>query len=247
MYSWKAIRIACTILLLLPIVHVVYLVSRDTLETLDASPDAWAREISDYAATDTKGKLPQNPIVVIGGHRVKLWPDLAELLAPRPVLMRGVGDAIVEDITANYSRLVGFYQPETLVLLPSNSEFHIRDSKSAEALVAAIKELAKLDGSYEITQRFYIFAPLKTPLHPSDDTEIDRTTELLRAWADRDPRLIIIDANPLLAGADGKPRPEFYRADGVNLNEHGYLRLSLLLQAQIEANALQGQSVAGTP
>ena len=234
MYSRKASRIACTILLLLPIVHVVYLVSRDTLETLDASADAWAREISAYAATDAKGKLPRTPIVVVGGHRVKLWPDLADLLAPHPVLMRGVGDALVEDITANYSRLGGLYQPDTLVLLPSNSEFQIRVNKSAEGLVAAIKALAKLDGSYEITQRFYIFAPLKTPLHPRDDTEIDRATELLRAWADRDPRLIIIDANPLLAGADGKPRPEFYRSDGVNLNEHGYLRLSLLLQQQLE-------------
>jgi len=234
MYSWKAIRIACTILLLLPVVHVFYLVSRDTLETLDASPDAWAREISAYAATDAKGKLPEDPIVVVGGHRVKLWRDLADLLAPLPVLMRGVGDAIVEDITANYSRLVGFYQPETLVLLPSNSEFHIRDNKSAEGLVAAIQELAKLDGSYGITQRFYIFAPLKTTLHPQDNPEIDQTTRLLKAWADSDQRVVILDANPLLADADGEPRPDFYRSDGVNLNEHGYLRLSLVLQQQLE-------------
>jgi len=247
MYSWKAIRIACTVLLLLPIVHVVYLVSRDTMETLDASPDAWVRELNAYATIDAGNHLPTDPIVVVGGHRVRLWHGLEDLLAPRPVLMRGLGDAIVEDITFNHSRLVGFYRPDTVVLLPGNSEFHIRDNKSPEGLVAAIAQLVALDGSYEITRRFYIFTPLKTPLYPKDNHKIEQTTRLLKAWADTDERVTILDANPLLSAADGEPQPGFYRSDGVNLNERGYLRLSLLLRTQIEADTLQTQGLVTIP
>ncbi len=123
MYSWKAIRIACSLLLLLPIVHLTWLMSRDTMETLNTSPDAWAREVASYAAADTRMQLPPSPIVVVGGQRVKLWPNLEDQLAPRPVLMRGLGEAIVEDISFNYSQLIGFYQPDTVVLLPGNANF----------------------------------------------------------------------------------------------------------------------------
>ncbi len=73
MYSWKAIRIACSVLLLLPIVHLTWLMSRDTLETLNSSPDAWAREVAAYAAADAGTQLPASPMVVVGGQRVKLW------------------------------------------------------------------------------------------------------------------------------------------------------------------------------
>jgi hypothetical protein len=247
MYSWKTIRIASIILLLLPIVHLAYLMSRDTMETLDASPDAWTREINAYATADAQNHLPTDPIVVVGGLRVRLWHGLEDLLAPRPVLMRGLGDAIVEDITYNYSRLVGYYQPDTVVLLPGNSEFHIRDNKSPEDLAGAIAELVELGGSYGITRHFYIFTPIKTPLHPQDNAIIDQTTRLLKAWASTDKRVTILDANALLTRADGSAKPDFYRGDGVNLNEHGYLRLSLLLSTQIEADTLQAQELATTP
>jgi hypothetical protein len=161
--------------------------------------------------------------------------------------MRGLGDAIVDDITYNYSRLVGFYRPDTVVLLPGNSEFHIRDNKSPEDLTTAIAELVELDGSYGITRRFYIFTPLKTPLYPQDNPKIDQTTRLLQAWAGTDKRVTILDANILLTRADGSAKPDFYRSDGVNLNEHGYLRLSLLLGTQIEADTRQAQGIATTP
>lgn len=243
MYSWKTIRIACTLLLLVPIVHLTYLISRDTRETLDSSPDAWVREINLYAAKDAHLTLPESPIVVVGGRRVKLWHNLEDLLAPRPVLMRGLGDAIVEDITFHYTRLIGFYQPDTVVLLPGNSEFHVRDNKSAPELLRAIRNLVKLDASYGITRHFYVFAPLKTLLRPQDYPTMDEATALLEAWAASDERVVILDANPLLSGTDGMPSGMYFRGDGVNLNEHGYLRLSVLLRTQLEADAaLQGDS-----
>jgi hypothetical protein len=233
MYSWKNARIVCTLLLLLPLVHLAWLLSRDVMATLDASPKVWADEMEAYIAADTAMHLPTDPIVVVGGRRVKLWPGLGDLLAPRPVLMRGLGNATVNDITYYYERLIGYYQPETVVLLPDNSEFHIRDAKSPEELLEAIKGLVKLDGAHEVTSRFYVFSPLKTPRYPGDAAMIEKSTELLEQWAAGVNRVTILDANPLLCRADGRPNPGFYRTDGVNLNEHGYLRLSVLLEQQL--------------
>jgi hypothetical protein len=242
MYSWKTIRTVCLVLLLLPVIHLVYLVSRDTLALLDASPEAWNHELEAYARADSKGPLPTDPIIVVGGRRVTLWQDLDGFLTPRPVLMRGLGDATVEDITHNYSRLIGYYRPDTLVLLPSNSEFHIRDNKSADDLVKAIQELFAVDEAHGITRRIYVFTPVKTPLHPGDDTTIDRATSLLQAWSATLEKVTILDTNAILANGDGRPKPDYFRSDGINLSDLGYLRLSLLLQTAVEREGQQAGS-----
>lgn len=247
MYSWKQIRIACSVLLLLPLVHLTYLLSQSTMATLNASPDTWANEIEAYVAADTAAVLPAQPIVVVGGQRVKLWHDLEREMAPQPVLMRGLGDAIVEDITFNYARLIGYYQPDAVVLLPSNSEFFIRDNKSAQELADAIAELVALDRYHDTTRHFYIFTPIKTPLRPQDYATIKAATLLLEALARTDERIVLLDANTLLTSPDGKPRGHYFRSDGLNLNEHGYLRLSVLLKAQMEANTTDQTALSATP
>lgn len=247
MISWKVLRTICTVLLLVPIVHLAFLLSRETREALDHSPEAWAREVNQYREADSRSALPENPVVVVGGRRVKLWSDLPDLLAPRPVLMRGIGGAVVEDITSNYNPLIGFYRPGTVVLMPDNSEFHVRDNKSATELLAAIRDLAALDADHGKTQRFYVFTPVKTLLNPGDYPVINEATHLLRDWAAGEDRVELLDINPLLAGPDGLPRRTYFRGDGINLNEHGYLRLSLLLLSALEARETVPDSAAGRP
>ena len=61
MLSWKTTRIICTVLLLLPIVHLAYMVSREALATLNPSPDVWASELSAYARADATSRLPDDP------------------------------------------------------------------------------------------------------------------------------------------------------------------------------------------
>ena len=234
MFSWKAIRTLCLVLLLIPIVHLVYLASADIVAAMDPSPNVWYPEIEAYGRQDRTGPLPDKPIVVVGGMQVKLWKDLELHLAPRPVLMRGIGGAIIEDITHNHERLIGYYRPETVILLPDTNEFHLRDNKSAEDLVRAIRALVELDESHHVTRHIYVISPIKSLLYPGDHQEIDRATRLLTEWAMGDPKVTILDANRMLQGADGKPRPNYYRSSGIHLNEHGYLRLSTLVQNHVE-------------
>jgi hypothetical protein len=233
MYSWKAIRTICAVLLLIPIIHLAYVVSQEVLATLDASPDAWADEMRAYAEADVAEEVPGTPILVVGGHRVKLWQGLEDLLSPAPVLMRPLGDATINDITHYHGELIGYYQPSTLVILPGNSEFHVRDNKSAEELVTAIRRLVELDESYKVARLYYVFAPIKTPLYPKDYSKIDDATRLLQQWALEKAQVEVLDPNALLATSNRKPNPDFFRLDGVNLNEQGYVRLSLLLKGRM--------------
>lgn len=236
MYSWKTIRTFCIVLLLLPLVHLMILLSWDTMAMLDNTPTVWQDEMEAFIAQDDDAILPDRPVEVIGGRRVSLWRDLAAATAPLPALRRPLGDATVKDLIYYRDRLVDYYRPRVLVLLPGNSEFHIRESNSASELVDAIQELARLEARHSEHRLLYVFPPLKTVLFPDDYGKIDEVSAQLTAWADTNPRLRILDPNPLLASADGSPNPAHFRADGVQLNEAGYLRLSLLLREQLRAD-----------
>ncbi len=230
MYSWKITRTVCAVLLVLPLVHLAWLMAGETLALLDGSPEVWDAQVEAYNRNVVVEELPLDPLVVVGGRLVTLWPGLVTLLSPRPVLMRGVGDATVDDISHHYQSLIGLYRPATVVLLPGNSEFRIRDNKSPAELLQAIENLVALDSAHGHTRHFYIFSPLATPLFPSDRPKLLAASALLQDWARTQVAVSVIDPNPLLARIDGRPDPRFFLSDGIHLNDEGFLRLSLLLQ-----------------
>ncbi|MDO8863368.1 hypothetical protein Q6D67_16805 [Haliea sp. E1-2-M8] len=244
MYSWKAIRNVCLALLLIPIGHFAWLVAQDTLQTMQSSPTAWEGEMRAYTRADQRAALPNQPVLVVGGRRVKLWQGLPELLAPQPVLMRGLGGAIVEDVAYYYDRLIGFYRPATLVLLPGSSEFHLRDHKDATALAAAIADLETKDARLRENGRFVVFVPVKSPFYPEDYATIDEVRRRLQTWAGERLRVTVLDPNPLLQDLAGKPSGRYFRPDGMHLNGQGYARLELLLQDTLAEVGGKGQSVS---
>jgi len=245
MYSWKTIRTFCVLLLILPLIHLIVLISQETIANLDGSPEVWQDQVDRYAEADRTMSLPESPVVVIGGRHISLWRDLESITAPKPLLARPLGDATVDDLIYHYDRLVGFYRPGAVVLLPGNGEFQVRDRKSAKVLFQRIKALVTLDAEHNSSRRFYVIPPLKTPLYPSDYDKIDRLGRLLSAWATKQDTLTVLDANALLADQDGIPLPAHFRSDGVHLNESGYLRLGLLLREQLMGDFPQEYAATG--
>ncbi|MFV0276845.1 MAG: hypothetical protein ACK5HY_06635 [Parahaliea sp.] len=234
MYTWKQIHSACVFLLLLPLTHFATLVGIEATTTLNSKPTAWQGEVDSYVRADENNPLPEQPVVVIGGRRASLWPELAATVAPLPLVARPLGNAIVNDFIYYYERLVSYYQPRAVVLLPEETEFHLRDNKNAKQLAEAIERLVTLDTSHSGQRLFYVFNPIKTPLHPHESTMIDEVGQRLGARGKDLPTLKVIDPNPLLATPDGKPDPSFFRSDGLHLNESGYLRLGALLRQALK-------------
>ena len=52
-----------------------------------------------------------------------------------------------------------------------------------------------------------------------------------------DPKLAFLDCATPMLGADGKPRPELFKADGLHLNEEGYKLWSGLLRPLLDQPA----------
>ncbi len=233
MFSWNSIRYLSAVLLALPLLHLAYKLASEFSESMTPGPDVWHPYLEAYVEEDLDRALPDEPLLVVGGRLVRLWPDLESSLAPVPVLTRGFPDAIIEDLEHHYSRLIGFYRPHTLVILPGAAEFHLRDNKSGEELVHGIQRLARLNFGHGITERLYVFAPLLTPRFPEDRARVRRATELLGSWAAADPRVSLLDGNRLLADAEGRPAAQYFRTDGIHLSDTGFQHMAVLLKSQM--------------
>jgi hypothetical protein len=233
MYEWKTLRMLAGLLLCIPLVHFVYLVSRDITHYLDPSPEVWDKEIAELIDSDLNAALPVDPIVVIGGQRVRLWKDLPARLQPRATLLRPLGDATIEDLTYHYDRLAGYYRPDVLVIFPGYADLHLRDEKTPQEFSDSLRELLNLDEAYGASAWRYVITPLRMPLHPEDDERIAAMTGEAQKLALELPNLVIIDPNPMLRDNNGAPNPDFYRGDGVNLNREGYAMVTLLLESEL--------------
>jgi len=235
MYHWTTLRTVAGVLLCIPLIHVAFILSKDIGSYMDPSPEVWNRDIADLIEDDLGTTLPENPVVVIGGHRVRLWTDLPATIAPRETLLRPLGDATLEDLSHHYNRLAGFYRPDILVVFPGYADLHLRDEKTPRDFEESARALLEMDEEYGSSQWRYMIAPVQMPLHPKDQPRIAKINDRLKALSQELPDLTVIDPNPFLSRVDGSPNPEFYRGDGINLSPAGYARISLLLSTELKS------------
>jgi hypothetical protein len=83
---------------------------------------------------------------------------------------------------------------------------------------------------------FYVLTLNKWPRFEGYWGVVNTVNHQLEEWADEQPRVTLIDARLLFEAPGGLPVQQMFRADGVNLNDGGYLRMSLLLRQQIDAD-----------
>ena len=235
MLSWPLIRNICLALLLLPLAHFAWVVGSEHARRQAPGPEVWQAEVDAYTREAQTLSLPADPVLVAGGRQVKLWAGLDRLLAPRPVLMRGLGDATVDDLIYHYSDLIGYYRPESLILLVGNSEFQQRDDKEPTELLQAVQQFAAIDREHRPSGQLYLIGPVKTPFYPEDHRRIAQANTLLAAWAAGEPGVSYLDPAPVLEDAEGEPDGSYFRPGGQYLNRQGYLRLGVLLRAALEA------------
>jgi len=240
MYQWSTLRSFAGVVLCIPLLHLALLVSTGVRDYLDPSPEVWDDEMEALIASDLKAAIPQRPVVVIGGQRVRLWKELPARLAPQPTLMRPLGDATLDDLIYHFDRLVAFYRPRMLIVFPGYADLHIRDSKSPDEFRTRLEELLELDSGFGSTNWRYVIAPLQMPLHPADFERVSKMVAESRKLEKRLSHLTVIDPNPILADSEGRPNPAFFRGDGINLNPEGYARISLLLESAMDTEKQLG-------
>lgn len=179
----------------------------------------WESVIRAFERQDKDKPPPAHPIVFVGSSSIRLW-DLSKSFPGADMLNRGFGGSQLADSVYFADRLVVKYKPRLVVLYAGDNDIAFgkapeRVAEDFGAFVRAIHE--------PLPETKIIYLSIKPSLFRWGLWDkMRRANELIEKACKDNPRLTYLDVATPLFGADGKPRRELFRRDGLHLSEEGY-------------------------
>lgn len=196
--------------------------------------DKWEKDIAAFEAKDKAAPPPQNEIVFVGSSTIRMWKT-AEAFPDLRVINRGFGGSEIADSLTYAERIILPYKPRIVVVFAGGND--INSGKTPEQVAGDFKALAgKIHGALPKTKIYYLslFPNVK---RRAQDEKCVKVNELIQAFTKTDERLGYVDTASKMRAADGGPRPELLRDDGLHMNDDGYKIWNEIVGALLRANA----------
>ncbi|WP_443937747.1 GDSL-type esterase/lipase family protein [Pedobacter sp. MW01-1-1] len=185
-----------------------------------SKPRFWD-DVQVIKAYDQMYKPPANPVLFVGSSSIWKWDNLTQLFAEYNALNRGIGGAVINDITFYLNDVVFPYHPKQIVLYVGENDL-TDDHTTADTVLNRTINLIKA-------------IRLKLPKVPIDYISIKpspsraqfqekalASNRLIKEFIATQQNMRFIDVYPLMLTKEGKMRPELFVSDRLHLNPDGY-------------------------
>ncbi len=162
-----------------------------------------------------------NPIIFVGSSSIRRWDDLERTFAAYRAINRGIGGAVINEITYYLNDLVFQYHPRQIVIYAGENDLG--------------DKAPTVDSIYNRTQRLISAIRAQMPVvpivyismkpSPVRDKVMDKAMEankLIRAYLAHQKNIQYVDVFSLMLSADKKSRPELFLSDMLHMNPKGY-------------------------
>jgi len=185
-----------------------------------ATPAQWKAEIDRLTAADATQPAPHDAIVFVGSSSIRFWTTLAQDFPQLPVMNRGFGGSEMADSVFYADRIVLPYHPRLVVVYAGEND--IAAGKPPETVLADFQAFrAKVHAALPKTRIIYL-AMKESPVRARVRAQVLAGNRLIAADCATDPRCTFVDVATPLLDAQGRTRPELFRADGLHLLPAGY-------------------------
>jgi len=191
---------------------------------IDASAQtahAYADQIQVLKQYDLEYKQPAHPIVFVGSSSIRKWEHLQMAFGNYNVINRGIGGAVIADISFYLSELITVYQPRQIVLYIGEND--LPDSTlSAEAIFNGIRNLiSQIQKKLPDVPIVYI-AMKPSPSRIEFIKKAISANLLIRNYLSTQKRVIFVDVFSLMLDKNKQPRSELFISDQLHMNLAGY-------------------------
>jgi lysophospholipase L1-like esterase len=185
----------------------------------DPKPEPFAKEIDAFEAKDKAAPPPQNEIVFVGSSSIRFWKS-TEAFPDLKIINRGFGGSQMSDSLRYAERIILPYKPRIVVVYAGGNDINAK--KTPEKVAEDYKALVgKIHAALPKTKVYYI-SLFPNVARKSQDAQCVKINQLIEDYSKSRPLLGYIDTASRMRAADGGPRPELLRADGLHLNDDGY-------------------------
>lgn len=198
----------------------------------DPAAPPFSADIAAFEAADRAHAPPSGAVLFVGSSSIRFWSRLAEDFPGVPVIDRGFGGSTIADCARYAPRIVIPYRPRRIVFYAGDNDVAAglppeRVLADFESFVTEVR--AALPG---VPILFIAIKP--SPARWSLAEAIRRTNVLIRTYAASNAVDYVDTYSPML-GADGRPRPELFRADGLHMTRAGYELWTRLIDPFVRA------------
>lgn len=164
---------------------------------------------------------PANPILFIGSSSIRKWNDLERTFADYIVMNRGIGGAIINDITYYVNDIVFPYHPRQIVIYVGEND--APDEKTtADSILNRTKHLMEVLRAQLPAVSVVYLAMKPSPSREKYQQKVKAANDLIRAYLQTEKNTTFIDIYTLMLTGEGKLRPELFVEDMLHMNSEGY-------------------------
>jgi lysophospholipase L1-like esterase len=193
------------------------------------------KQIAAFEAADQAKAPDPGGVLFIGSSTIVLWSTLAKDFPELPVINRGFGGSVIAESVHYAPRIVLPYKPRMVVMYAGGNDIHLGTTpeqvkKDFEAFVNTVQ------GPLPKTRIVYLSINPSVSRWKEEDRvlEANRLIEqYIKEKSAQGARLSYIDTHSKLLSAEGQPRPELLRPDGLHLNADGYTALLGIVKPRI--------------
>ena len=192
-------------------------------------------------------EMPPQPggVLFVGSSTIRDW-DLAKSFPRLQPRNYGFGGSQIEDAVRYMDRIVLPSRPSVVVFYGGDND--LNKGKTPEQVVAQFELFADRLLRELPTARLVVLSikpsPARWALYPQAREVNDR----LRAYCESDPRCQFVEVGSMLLDRNGQPDAQWYKDDGLHVNEAAYARWAeeLTRSAAVPA-ALEQLAVPAAP
>lgn len=195
--------------------------------TLRPDPARFAGEIAAFASQEPE----KGGIVFTGSSSIRSWSALKNDFPGLPVVNRGFGGCVSNDMIVFFDTIVARHEPKLLVTYCGSND---------------IEEKLSVEEAFEDYTKFLTLAHERLPkthvvltsvkIAPRRAHQIPQVRELnqrLEAWCNGKDWLRFVDCTTYLANSADQPIPGYYVGDLLHLSPEGYAKWQAILEPVI--------------
>jgi lysophospholipase L1-like esterase len=160
-------------------------------------------------------------MIFYGSSSIRLWKDLHQDFRPFKPINLGFGGSTLEACVAFFDRIIGPYNPESIVLYAGDND--LGDGKQPQDVLHYYRQLsAKIKKRYkDIPLIFISIKPSISRFHIIN--KIRQTNDMIREEIMfKEDNYHFINIYDAMTDENGRPRPELFEPDGLHLSAEGY-------------------------
>jgi lysophospholipase L1-like esterase len=204
--------------------------------TIDAQPpnpdpQRFEKDIAAFEAEDRASPPAAGSTLFVGSSSIRYW-DVAKAFPGTKTIKRGFGGSHVSDNIHFADRIIFAYKPALIVFYAGDAD--VAANKNADQIFADYKTLIGLIHARLPQTPVIVIGTKPSPAHWKQIETIRRANTLVKEYVANDPLVAYADVDQPLLGPDGRPRPDFYVENGLNLSEQGYTAWTAAVRPVIE-------------